>query len=378
VTFSVVPAVLVLCGIAYNLLAIAGALRFRRRKSIPDFVAPPVSVLKPVRGRDPRFYEAIRSHATQQYGTFEILFGVADPEDPALADIERLRQEFPTLPIRVLPTANDAPNRKVGSLETLAREAKFDVMLVNDGDILVEPGYLSRVISLLQDDSVGLVTCLYRGRGASAASRMEALGIATEFAPSVLVARLLSSTGFALGSTMAFRRRELDAIGGFASIREYLADDYQLGERISGLGKRVVMADSVVETNLGAGSWRDVWKHQIRWSRTIRISRPAGYFGYVVTQATFWCGVAALCGFPWLALTGITVRLFAAAAALRALGVRESVQFVNVLLRDLFGFAVWCLGLFGNEVEWRGERFRLLRDGRMVTVQRPERPAVLP
>jgi len=362
----VIAAVLVWWGIAYNLLAIAGALRFRRRRAVPDF-HPPVSILKPVRGRDPRFLDAIRSHAAQGYPQFEILFGVADPNDPALADIETLRHEYQGISVRVVGTENDAPNRKVGSLEMLAREARFDVLLVNDGDILVEPGYLARVVGLLDDDGVGLVTCLYRGRGASLAAKAEALGIATEFAPSVLVARLLSSSGFALGSTMAFRRRELEAIGGFAAIREYLADDYQLGARIAALGKRVAMADTVVETNLGAGSWSDVWKHQIRWSRTIRISRPAGYFGYVITQATFWCVVAAVCGYPRLAVGGLAVRLLAAAAAMRALG-SDPAPLALVPLRDLFGFAVWCAGVFGNEVEWRGVRFRLFRDGRMAKV----------
>lgn len=362
-----IPVILVLCGVAFNLLAIVGAVRFRssRRKTIPDF-RPPVSILKPVRGRDPRFYDAIRSHAAQTYPAFEILFGVADPDDPALTDIARLQAEFPRVPIRVIGTANDAPNRKAGSLEILAREARYDVLLVNDGDIRVEPDYLVRVLSLLQDDSVGLVTCLYRGRGESLASQAEALGIATEFAPGVLVARLLSSTGFALGSTMAFRRRELDAIGGFASIREYLADDYQLGARISALGKRVAMADTVVETNLGAGSWRDVWKHQVRWSRTIRISRTAGYLGYVVTHATFWCILALATGHPIVALTGLTVRLMAAIGAWKALDAPGFLPKLAVVLRDLFGVAVWCAGMVGNHVEWRGAKFRLLRDGRIT------------
>jgi ceramide glucosyltransferase len=170
---------------------------------------------------------------------------------------------------------------------------------------------------------------------------------------------MLSSGGFALGSTMAFRRRELDAIGGFHAIREYLADDYQLGARISALGKRVALADTVVETNLGAGSWRDVWKHQVRWSRTIRISRPAGYVGYLATQLTFWSLVAAACGYPGTALVGLIVRL---AACLR---VDSMGQLSLVPLRDLFGFAVWCAGLAGNEVEWRGMRYRVLPDGRM-------------
>ena len=156
-------------------------------------------------------------------------------------EIDRLRAEFPNLPIRVIDTANDAPNGKVGSLEILARHARYEMLLVNDGDILVAPDYLRRVIGLLQDEQVGLVTCLYRARASSIASKAEALGIATEFAPSVLVARLLSESGFALGATMAFRTADLKAIGGFAAIREYLADDYQLGARIAALGKRVVL-----------------------------------------------------------------------------------------------------------------------------------------
>ena len=363
-----IAAVLVCCGIAYNLLAIAGALRFRRRRTVPNY-RPPVSILKPVRGRDPRFYEAIRSHAAQEYPVFELIFG-AIPDDPAREDIERLIAEFPAIPIRVLDTTSDAPNGKVGALEILAGEARYDVLLVNDGDILVEPDYLAQVVSLLEDEQVGMVTCLYRGAASSLASRTEALGIATEFAPSVLVARLLSTSGFALGATMAFRATDLKAIGGFAAIREFLADDYQLGARIAGLGKRVVLSDAVVETNLGAGSWSDVWKHQTRWSRTIRVSRPAGYFGYLVTQATFWCIVAACAGSWRLALIGLIVRLIAAGCSLRALGERWAGRIAAVPARDLFGLAVWFAGLGGREVEWRGLRFRLSQDGRITPVRR--------
>ncbi len=360
-----IAAILVTCGIAYNLLAIIGALRFRRANFIPDF-KPPVSVLKPVRGLDAHFYEAIRSHAIQKYPRFELIFGTADANDPARAEIERLRAEFPSVPIRVIDTANDAPNGKVGSLEILARHARHEILLVNDGDILVASDYLERVIGALHDGQVGLVTCLYRARASSIASKAEALGIATEFAPSVLVARLLSASGFALGATMAFRASDLHAIGGFAAIREYLADDYQLGARIAGLGKRVVLSDSVVETSLGAGSWRDVWKHQVRWSRTIRISRPAGYAGYIVTQSTFWCVVAAAFGYWQIALIGLMVRLIAAAAAMLAIGYRKFSGIAMVPLRDLFGLAVWVAGIGGREVEWRGLRYKLLSGGRIA------------
>jgi ceramide glucosyltransferase len=362
--FGEAAAVLVGCGAVYNLLAIAGALKFRRRHALTDY-KPPVSILKPVRGRDACFHEAIRSHAVQQYTEFELIFGTADANDPAVEDIERLRTEFPHVPIRIIDTRNDAPNGKVGSLEILAREARHEVLLVNDGDILVEPDYLTRVAGMLADKRVGLVTCLYRGRGASIASRAEALGIATEFAPSVLVARLLSAGGFALGSTMAFRAADLAATGGFAAIREYLADDYQLGARITRLGKHVALSDSVVETNLGAGSWKDVWKHQVRWSRTIRVSRPAGYAGYLVTQATFWCLVAAVCGYWRTALAGLLVRLIAAVAAMAALSDISPAGVLMVPVRDLFGLAVWAAGMAGRGVEWRGLRFKLLSDGRI-------------
>jgi ceramide glucosyltransferase len=356
-------AVLAGCGAAYSVLAIAGALRFRRRNKVLDF-RPPVSILKPVRGRDPRFFEAICSHAVQQYPEFELIFGVADSSDPAIVDIERLQTEHPRVPVRIVNTKNDAPNGKVGSLEILAREARYSVLLVNDGDILVEPDYLRRVVGLLNDETIGLVTCLYRGRASSVAAQAEALGIATEFAPSVLVARLVSNAGFAFGSTMAFRRADLDAIGGFASIREYLADDYQLGARIAALGKRVVLADTVVETNLGDGSWTDVWKHQVRWSRTIRVSRPAGYFGYLITQVTFWSLLA-----QWpVGLACIALRMAAAATAMSAVGETADARLLLVPLRDLFGLAVWAAGMIGNEVEWRGLRFRLHRDGRIEPI----------
>ena len=369
--FGKAAVVLAGCGAVYNLLAIAGAIGFRRSRKRPSGFTPPVSILKPVRGRDARFFEAIRSHAEQQYPEFELIFGAADSADPALDDVERLREEFPQVPIRVVLTANDAPNGKVGSLEILAREARYEVLLINDGDIAVAPDYLARVCGMLADPRVGLVTCLYRGSGASLASRAEALGIATEFAPSVLVARLLSAGGFALGSTMALRAADLEAIGGFAAIREFLADDYQLGARVAALGRQVALADTVVETSLGAGSWRDVWKHQVRWSRTIRVSRPAGYFGYLVTQVTFWSAVAAGLG-QWQVAAGcLAVRVVAAAASLWALGCRPVALALLAPLRDLFGLAVWAAGMVGREVEWRGIRFRLLRDGRIRPLWRP-------
>jgi ceramide glucosyltransferase len=357
-----------LAGIAYFLLVLIAAIRHGKQKPLRSVFTPPISILKPVRGRDLLFYEALVSHASQDYPEFEILFGVQDPDDPALIDINRLIAEYPAVPIRVITTIPETPNGKVGVLVALAAAARFPTLLVNDSDIVVEPGYLRRVAAPLEDPKTGLVTCLYRASGQSPAARFEALGIATEFMPSVMVARLIGVAEFALGSTMAFRRRHLEEIGGFAAIGDYLADDYQLGARIHGLGLHIAFAGTVVETNLGAGSWCDVWKHQLRWSRTIRVSRTAGYVGSFVTHATFWALVAAAAGAWTVAATCIAVRVASGIVAARhVLGARGNWWLIPV--RDLWGSAVWATALFGSSVEWRGKKLELRPDGRIHGIQ---------
>ncbi|SPF41854.1 Glycosyl transferase, family 2 [Candidatus Sulfopaludibacter sp. SbA4] len=384
----------------YYLLAILAALKWwseARRKKQEDTqagmpvplsqedtqarmpVAPcngvPLSILKPVHGRDPQFYEAIRSHATQDYPEFEILFGVSDPYDAALEDIERLQREFPERAISVRIVHSKAPNAKVGVLAELAAQARYPLLLVNDSDIVVEPGYLRAVTAPLEDPQIGLVTCLYRGRAESWAARAEAMGIATEFAPSVLVARLLGVSEFALGSTMVFRAEALGRFGGFDAISGYLADDYQLGRHICELGYRIVFAPVVVETDLGGETWAQTWRHQLRWSRTIRVSRPGGYFGYVVTHATWWALVA-FAGHQWWA-GGAALGVRMIAGVMVGSGVLKDRQvaphFWMIPLRDLFGFAVWLAGAFGHDVDWRDRRLRLQADGRICgeTYHRP-------
>jgi ceramide glucosyltransferase len=351
----------------YCLVAIAAARWRPARTATAARTWEPLSILKPVHGRDPRFYEAILSHAVQDYPEFEILFGVNTPNDPALQDIERLRSEFPRLRIEVAIIATTAPNAKVGVLAELARRARHSVFLVNDSDIVVEPGYLRAVTAPLADPGVGMVTCLYRAGAESWASRFEALGIATEFAPSVMVARLLGMTDFALGSTMVFRASTLERIGGFAAIANYLADDYQLGRHIAQLGYRIEFAPVVVETDLGGGSWAQTWRHQLRWSRTIRVSRPSGYYGYVVTHATLW-GLVALAAHQWLAgAAALSIRILAGVwVGAGTLGDGKVLRdFWLIPLRDLFGFAVWAAGVFGDTVEWRGHELKLRPDGRI-------------
>ena len=362
--YAAIPAVL--AGI-YYMLALVAAIRHPLAREHQTAFLPPESILKPIHGRDPHFYEAIRSQAAQDYPEFEILFGVRDPADPAVADIERLQREYPQRGIHLVPVTRKTRNGKVGALADLAAQAKYPVLLVSDSDICVEPGYLRSVVAPLEDAGVGMVTCLYRARGESRPSRWEAIGVATEFVPSVLVARLVGVAEFALGSTMVFRAEQIARIGGFMAVADYLADDYQLGARVAALGYRVALAKTVVETELGCATWREVWRHQLRWARTIRVSQRGGYIGYAVTHATIWSIVAIAAGAWPAGVAALAMRMAAgivtATAVLRYRGgVRD---FMLIPARDLWGFAIWICGLFGDTVEWRGIKLKLTRDGKI-------------
>ena len=357
------------CAIAlgYQLTALLACIRHLLRPDPPATRWPAISILKPIRGIDPGFYEAIRSHAAQGYPEFEILFGISIPGDPAIAGIERLSSEFPQRSIRWIQTTTDAPNRKVGTLIDLAAVARHEILLVNDSDIHVPPGYLQSVTAPLEDHRVGLVTCLYRASARTFPGMWEALGIATDFAPSTLVAPLVGVKEFGLGSTLVFRRHDLARIGGFPAIADYLADDYHLAKRVVSLGLRVHMSRTVVETSLQAGTWAEIWRHQVRWHRTIRVSRGA-YLGLPVTQASVWAVIAAAAGLWWVAGALLAARMTMALVA--GVGVLRCPITARwwwlIPLRDLWGCAVWCVGLFGNTVQWRDTTLLLSRDGRIL------------
>jgi ceramide glucosyltransferase len=295
------------------------------------------------------------------------LLGVRDGDTRALAEIRHAQSLFPDCPIRIVRATTVMPNGKVGSLFDLAAAAKYSILVINDADISVPPDYLERVTEPLQDPGIGLVTALYRATGASFPARFEALGVATEFAQSVLVARFLGVAEFALGSTMAIRKEDLERIGGFRAIADFLADDYELGARITGLGLHVAFAETVVETTLGAGNWKDVWRHQVRWSRTIRMSRPFGYYGYGITHATFWACVAAMAGYWQIGAAVFLLRLAAGlAVASLVLEDRAAVsRWWMIPFRDLFATAVWLAASRGRTVVWRGLKLHLSRDGRI-------------
>lgn len=369
-----VVAAVAMVAAAYQIIAIAACIRHKLSgggvNSAPGEL-PPVSVLKPVRGLEAGFYQAIRSHALQQFPRFEILFGLGDPADPAAEAIERLIREFPTVPIRLVICRTKAPNGKAAILIDLAKEARHPIFVVNDSDISVQPDYLRNVTAPLADSSIGLVTCLYRAEARDWPSRCESLGVATDFAPSVLVAPLFGISEFGLGSTLAFRRAVLVRIGGFEAIADFLADDYQLGCKLHHLGLRNVISSVVVGTRLSAGSWSGAWKHQLRWARTIRLSRGGGYLGLPVTFATLWALLAAFFGMWQIAVALLPIRLaMALTAGWFVLGSSDVLRyFYAIPFRDLWGVAVWAGGLFGDTVQWRDQKLKLDRRGRIRPLQ---------
>jgi ceramide glucosyltransferase len=361
---------LFLIPVAYQLVAVLACVKRLFQPRPPLTATPPVSILKPVHGADPMFYDAIRSHAEQNYPYFELLFAVSSPHDPAVADIERLIAEYPQRDIRLIERKTPSLNPKVGALIDLEKEARYDVLLVNDGDILVPPHYLPTIVAELNQPGVGLVTALYRARSQYTPGSIEALGVATDFAPSTLVAPFVGVTEFAMGSTLLFRREDLRAIGGFEAVKDHLADDYLLGRLITRLGKQTWLSAAVVETSLGARTFREAWQHQLRWARTIRVSRGGmlGYLGLPVTFATLWALVAAASGAWVIAFVLLALRMNAAIFAGLLILEDRNVMWLLALVpfRDLAGAAVWLAGLAGDTVVWGGKTLKISPEGRIL------------
>ena len=338
---------------------------------------PPVSVLKPLKGTDPEMYESFRSHCLQDYPDYEVIFGVSDPMDPAVASVEWLQRDFPDRKIKLIVCPEIlGPNVKVSNLEQMAETAQYEYLLVNDSDIRVEEDYLQRVITPLSDERVGMTTCLYRGVAEpTLGSKLEALGIA-DFCSSVLVAEQFErGLHFGLGSTLVFRKRDLKRIGGFKSIVGFLADDYELGRRIADLGLQVVLSDVVVETHLPAYDLNAFIRHQLRWARGVRDARRSGYIGLIATFGIAWAVLATILagGAPWAWFDLAAMLLLRTSVGLiicrSVLHDEEAVERLWLLpARDLIAFAVWIASFTGHTVTWRGDRFRL-KDGRLIRVQ---------
>jgi ceramide glucosyltransferase len=383
-TFQVVAIFGCVSSCIYYILCLWSAAGFLRSRNAvararPATTLPPVSILKPLKGTDPDIYESFRSHCLQDYPEYEIIFGVSDPADSAVASVEQLQREFPHRAIRLLVCSKPlGANVKVSNLAQMAGIASHQHFIVNDSDIRVERDYIRRVIGPLADEQVGMVTCLYRGVPASTlGSLLESLGISTDFCAGVLVARQVEGgLHFGLGSTLAFRSTDLKRIGGFEAIVEYLADDYELGRRIADLGLKVVLSDVVVETHLPAYDLGGFLAHQLRWARGVRDARFGGYVGLVSTYGLMWALLSVISAsaarWSW-ALLGGTLLLRLAVALTVGKSVLEDEQLVEHLwllpVRDLIAVAVWIASFVGHTVTWRGDRFEL-KDGRLTRIAR--------
>jgi ceramide glucosyltransferase len=390
-SIAVVTTLLTVAGVGYFAAALVGALRFLIvRSRLQAKFSPGVTILKSLKGNDPGMLEAFRGHCRQSYsGEYELLFGVASLADPAAEVVLQLQAEFPRHSIRLVECPQRlGTNGKVSTLIQLLPHARYDFLLINDSDIAVSPRYLERVMACFASSApqkngprtVGLVTALYRGRAhGTLPSRLEALGIATDFQPSVLLAKWIEGgLHYGLGSTLAVRREALTAIGGLDVLVDQLADDYELGLRIDQAGFRVELCPETVSTAIPAYNWSGFLFHQLRWARTVRDARPWGYIGLIFTHGLIWALLnAAICGGSQLSkgllVSSICLRL--ALAMTVGILVLDDDQILSALillpLRDLVAFATWAAGFAGNTIVWRGERF-VLKDGKLYKLPSPQ------
>ena len=373
-------ALLALAGAGYFAACIWAGRRFLRyiaQDKLPEF-APPVSILKPLKGVDPHMYSAFRSHCVLDYPEYEVLFGVSDLTDPAAALVGQLQLEFPHRQLRIVhcPELLGA-NGKMSNLTQMLPQARYEHVLINDSDILVTPDYLRHVMAPFANPQVGLVTTLYRAiANATLGSRLEALGISTDFMGGVLVAREMErGIRFALGATMATTKTVLRAIGGLGALVNYLGDDYELGARTARAGYQVTLANVVVETALPEYDFAEFWFHQQRWARAVKDRREAQYLGLMVTFGLPWAILSVLAAprvwWTWAVLLLVVVVRFAAAwmIGIRVLDdaqVKRDLWLVPV--RDFVALAVWFASFVGHTIWWRGLRFKL-RDGRLTAIE---------
>jgi ceramide glucosyltransferase len=378
---EIVTTLLALAGLCYYLVAMWSARDFQRslRRSQPGF-HPPVSILKPVKGLDPEMYVSFASHCCQDYtGDYEILFGVSSMEDPAFAAIEQLRAEFPQQDIRlILCPEKRGANGKVSNLTQIFPHARYDYLLINDSDIKVSSRYLTRILAGFQmpqnpGGRVGMVTAAYRGFASrTLGSRMEALGISTDFFAGVLISRKFEGgIHFGLGSTLAMSRQALEAAGGLLPLVDCLADDFELGLRIARAGFEVVLSGEVVETFLPAYTFRQFLEHQLRWARSIRDSRKLGYLGLIFTFGLPWAVANLIAsGFSLVsvALLSVTLAARVALALTVGVGILNDGQVLRdlwlLLPRDVAALGIWVWSYASHNITWRGEEFQL-KDGKL-------------
>lgn len=372
---------MVLGGLVYYLLAIVCARRAQtmaKSESSPSITEwPPITLLKPLCGAEPELEACLASFFAQDYPQFELLFAVRTEADPAVQVVQRLRTQFPHVPARMIYTGEPPyPNAKVYSMEKMTEAARFELLVITDSDTSVAPDYLRQMAREFADPQVGAVTNLYRGvSGNDFWSRLEALGMSTEFMAGVVVAERLEGMKFALGPSMAIRQSCLAAIGGFAAMKDYLADDFVLGNWADAAGWRVNLSKYVINHHVSTDGFLRTFKHRLRWNRSTRFSRPSGYLGQGFTYGLSWALLSFLVA-PSLLIGTATLLLLLIVRIVLALQLGQGLLKDNTVarslwlvpLQDLLSFASWVGGFSGREIVWRHERYRLSRDGRFTPV----------
>lgn len=372
--------ILALGPLAFYLVATIATIRFfvRDRKKPLGTFTPPISVLKPVRGVDFASYQNFKSFCLQDYPEYEILFCVNDLEDGAVLLIHKLMREFPGRDIRLLSGAAQlGSNRKVNNLALLADEAKHALLVQSDGDVRVGPNYLREMAAPFEGNATALLSCLYRGIAQDNLwAQVEALGVATDFSASVLVADWKEGVTFALGASVATTKSWLGKIGGYAALANVLADDYEIGNRVAKAGGRVAISREIVSTMYPSVSFREFWEHQSRWARTIRRCRPFSYLGLLFTHGLplALLGSVASGSLKGAALfLGAYVLLrFIQAWTIGVWGMQDEIagkKWWLLPVRDAVHFAVWVMSFFSNLVVWGGTEFRLMANGEMVALR---------
>ncbi len=376
--WRVVILLLAIAPLAYYAVAILAAIRFFRRerkKPLAEF-RPPVSILKPVRGVDFGTYENFSSFCRQNYEDYEILFCVNEMSDAAIPVIQRVMAEFPGRSIRVLSGATQlGTNRKVNNLALLAREAKHDFLVQSDGDVRVGPNYLKEVIAPFRDSRVGVVSCFYRGVAQpNLAAEIEAVGATSDFFAGAMVADWMEGVTFALGASVATTKGWLGKMGGYEALANFLADDYEIGNRVHKAGGKVLLSREAVWTMYPALNFGEFWEHQVRWARTVRLVRPASFLGLIVTHGLPWAVAAALVAPNWWVafaypMAYLLLRLSMAwVAGVWGLGddiLRRKLWLIP--LRDAVHFVVWLAGFTSNRVRWGGVEY-VIKNGKMSEV----------
>ena len=331
----------------------------------------PISVLKPLAGHDLGLEENLRTFFTQDYPSFELLFAVRTEEDPAVEVVHKLQAEFPAIASTLIITGGPPyANAKVYSLDRMLALARHDLVVMSDSDIRVSPNFLAGAAAEFADPKIALATCPYRARGGpSVWSALEAEGMNTEFIGGLLVARLLEGVKFAVGPTIIARKEMLAAIGGFDRLKDYLAEDFMMGKLAAELGYGVILSGNIVEHHIGSEDMRVNFIHRLRWNRSTRRSRPAGYVGQLFTNPlpiALLVVAAQPAWWPVLAPT-IVFRGLAAWATSKII-LDQKPNWVRLVIQDLLSFMFWIAGFFGNTIMWRGRRYKLLPDGRFEVV----------